>query len=160
VWTAGAPRQNARAKDSEWIRQREGLEALKGPDVEEVVLMDAAGDLLEGLSSNFYALVNGALQTAEEGVLLGTVRAAALDVCAREGVPVERRAPNAADMAAWEGAFISSTSRLLLPVDEIARVSDSGEVLEAHAFPRSPLADRLERLVLEDVQRRSETVFF
>ena len=160
VWTAGAPRQNARAKDSEWIRQREGLEALKGPDVEEVVLMDAAGDLLEGLSSNFYALVGGALQTAEEGVLLGTVRAAALDVCAREGVPVERRAPKAADMAAWEGAFISSTSRLLLPVDEIARVSDSGEVLEAHAFPRSPLADRLERLVLEDVQRRSETVFF
>ena len=63
-------------------------------------------------------------------------------------------------MAAWEGAFISSTSRLLLPVDEIARVSASGAVLEKRAFPRSPLADRLERLVLEDVQRRSESVFF
>ena len=91
---------------------------------------------------------------------MGTVRAAALDVCAREGVPVERRAPKATDMAAWEGAFISSTSRLLLPVDEIARVSASGAVLEKRAFPRSPLADRLERLVLEDVQRRSESVFF
>ena len=160
VWTAGAPRQNARAKDSDWVRQREGLEALKGDEVEEIVLVDSAGDLLEGLSSNFFALVGGSLQTAEEGVLMGTVRAAALDVCAREGVPVERRAPKAADMAAWEGAFISSTSRLLLPVDEIARVSASGAVLEKRTFPRSPLADRLERLVLEDVQRRSESVFF
>ena len=159
VWAVGAPRENARAKDSAWVRQRGGLEALKPDDIQEIVLVDGKGDLLEGLSSNFYALSDGSLQTAEEGVLLGTVRAAALDVCEREGIPVERRAPNVADMAGWEGAFISSTSRLLLPVDEIALVSESGEVKESRKFPRNPVADRLELLVLEDIQRRSEPVF-
>merc|ERR1711871_642930 len=98
----GAPRGNARAKDSAWVRQRGVLEALKPDDVQEIVLVDGEGDLLEGLSSNFYALSDGSLQTAEEGVLLGTVRAAALDVCEREGIPVKRQAPNIADITNWK----------------------------------------------------------
>ena len=33
----GAPRQNASAKDSEWVRTRQALEKDKPPDVNEVV---------------------------------------------------------------------------------------------------------------------------
>lgn len=57
--------------------------------------MDACGSLFEGLSSNFFAVLDGTLYTAGEGVLAGTVREVTLQVAAREGIPGE---------PAWLGA--------------------------------------------------------
>jgi hypothetical protein len=37
----------------------------------------------------------------------------AVQVCRREGIPVVLRPPNLAELASWEGSFISSTSRLV-----------------------------------------------
>ena len=70
----GAPRTNAAAKDSEWIRQRKPLEAMKRDDVNEGILEGEGGELMEGLSSNFFAIKDGTVYTAGEGVLLGTLR--------------------------------------------------------------------------------------
>ena len=39
----GAPRSNATAKDSEWVRTRQALEKDKPQDVNEVMLHHAAG---------------------------------------------------------------------------------------------------------------------
>jgi hypothetical protein len=54
----------------------------------QVVLGTPDGDLLEGLSSNFFALHRGVVVTADEGVLSGTIREIVLEVgprvwCAR-----------------------------------------------------------------------------
>ena len=57
--------------------------------------------------------------TAGDGVLEGTVRRLILDICAAEGIPVTLTPPKLADIGRWQGAFISSTSRLLLPVNEV-----------------------------------------
>ena len=54
------------------------------------------------------------------GVLEGTVRRLLLEVCEREGIPVVLKPPKLAEAASkWEGALISSTSRLMLPIDEL-----------------------------------------
>lgn len=81
------PRVNAKAKDSEWVRQRRALEATKPGDANEVILVtpgdtsgDTGGGLLEGLTSNFFVLQGGGVVTAEEGVLPGTVRQLILEV--------------------------------------------------------------------------------
>lgn len=75
------PRVNAKAKDSEWVRQRKAWETSKPPDVNEVLLVSPSGSLLEGLTSNFFALsAEGAVLTADEGVLSGTVRELVLQV--------------------------------------------------------------------------------
>lgn len=87
----GMPRQNARAKDSEWVRQRKAWEAGKPADVNEVLLSTpgSGAGLLEGLTSNFLALDGqGALVTADEGVLSGTVRELVLEVGVGEGCGV------------------------------------------------------------------------
>jgi branched-subunit amino acid aminotransferase/4-amino-4-deoxychorismate lyase len=42
-----------------------------------------------------------------------------LQVCQEQGVPVQLQAPQMCDIDIWRGAFISSTSRLLLPVCEV-----------------------------------------
>ncbi len=116
----GAPRSNAKAKDSGWVQERKGLEALKPSDVNEIVLHDEDGALLEGTQTNFYAVRDGKLWTAGEGVLEGTVRRLLLQVCAVHHVPVVLDPPpNLRELSQWEGALLSSTSRLALPIDWI-----------------------------------------
>lgn len=75
------PRVNAKAKDSEWVRQRKAWEKDKPADVNEVLLVTPDGHVLEGLTSNFFVLgADVAVHTADEGVLSGTVRELILEV--------------------------------------------------------------------------------
>ena len=150
----GAPRTNAAAKDSEWIRQRKPLEAMKRDDVNEGILEGEGGELMEGLSSNFFAIKDGTVYTAGEGVLLGTVREVVIEACKREGIPVVLQPPNAADVADWDGAFVSSTSRLVLPVDEIEYEVD-GKPMKKE-FPGDSLSHKIEDLVLNAVRANSQ----
>ena len=117
---AGAPRANAAAKDSRWVAERRGMEEARGAGVEEVLLADAAGRVLEGTQTNFFAIQGGTVHTAGEGVLMGTVRDVVLRACADMGVPVSLEPPELRTMCEWEGCFITSTSRLVLPIDSVA----------------------------------------
>lgn len=152
----GAPRNNAEAKDSQWVIQRKQLENQKPTDVNEVLLVGEDGSLYEGLSSNFFALMNGTLYTAEEGVLLGSVREAVLRVCAQHNIPVVLQPPNLKDLHLWEAAFVSSTSRLLLQLDEI-QVADT-EPAVVRKFEQSDVARKLDKWVYEDVLAHSEPI--
>lgn len=71
------------------------------------------------MTSNFFAVIDGKLCTAGDGILLGTVRDLVIKQCQCHGVEVLLQPPNIKDMGTWEGCLISSTSRLALPVDEI-----------------------------------------
>ena len=77
---------------------------------------------MEGVSSNVFALIDGEVYTAEEGVLHGSVRDTVLAACRENGVTVHLTPPpgGARGVAeGWEGALISSTSRLAIPLDAI-----------------------------------------
>merc|ERR1712086_72690 len=69
VLIKGAPRNNPLAKDSKWISDRKGLEDDKDPDVHEVILMTETGELMEGTQTNFYAVKDKTVVTANEGIL-------------------------------------------------------------------------------------------
>ncbi|GMI22300.1 hypothetical protein TrRE_jg12883, partial [Triparma retinervis] len=73
----GAPRANALAKSSSWVTSRSPLESLMrsgSPKINEFLLVGDSGSVPEGSQTNFYAVMNGVLHTAGEGVLAGTVR--------------------------------------------------------------------------------------
>ena len=143
----------------------------------QVLLSAPGGRVLEGLSSNFFAVVGGAVHTAGEGVLAGSVRHLILELARREGIPVVLTPPRLADLDSWEGCFISSTSRLLLPVDELLLLLPPGHGAAAgmagangagrsgapsvggRRFPGGGLVRRLEGLVLREVQATSEPLF-
>ncbi|KAJ2368635.1 hypothetical protein IW150_005356 [Coemansia sp. RSA 2607] len=122
---AAGHRSAPEAKDLQWVHERARLERLITDGVGEVVLVDD-GCFYEGLSSNFFAtrrVGEGAgfadyeLLTAPRGsVLLGTVMRLVLRICARDGVCVREDARVGAD---WSGAFVTSTSRGVLPVSRI-----------------------------------------
>lgn len=154
----GAPRQNALAKDSEWVRARKVLEETKPADVNEILLVGESGELLEGMSSNFFAVRDGTVYTAGEGVLSGTVREVALECCKNEGIPVVLEAPKVSDLAQFEGAFLSSTSRLVLPLHHLAAPDLPGHPSATYDLSENSIARRVERAVLAVVESKSGRV--
>jgi branched-subunit amino acid aminotransferase/4-amino-4-deoxychorismate lyase len=95
-------------------------------------------------------------------VLEGTVRRLVLEVCARHEVPVSLSPPSLADLPRWQAALISSTSRLLLPIDWVGVPAEgqpfdpAGDV--SRELPPDPLARRLVDLVRREVEAASTEV--
>jgi branched-subunit amino acid aminotransferase/4-amino-4-deoxychorismate lyase len=163
----GAPRANAAAKDSEWVTERKKLS--KPEDVNELVL-EANGALYEGLSSNFFTLMDGTLHTAGDNVLMGSVRESVLRQAAALGIPIVLDAPRLDDLPRWEAAFVSSTSRMLLPIDELTVRSGGngggadgkgGETVVTRTFDHAPdaRARALDAAVKADILSSSESIF-
>ena len=158
VKVVSAVRTNAQVKDSSWVKEREALESQKTEDIEELVMCDPAhGRLLEGLSSNFFVYINNHIQTAEKEVLQGSVRAAAIQAAARLNIPISLTAPNLNESKQWQGAFLTSTSRLLLPVKKIIGLTALAYAdVEFESIPRD--IHHLKLAVEEDIVRNSEPI--
>lgn len=126
--TSAARRDNPAAKSSKWMRLRRALKADMPADAYETFLLDERGYLREGLSSNFYALHSGVLRTAGSGVLAGISRRIVLEVSV-DIVPLCMRAPHFDNLARFSEAFLTSSSRGIIPVVAIDGVSiGDGEV--------------------------------
>lgn len=163
VEVADMKRTYQTAKDSEWVRERRYLERTRQErGLEEIIMCESdSGRMLEGLSSNFFVVVNGTVETAGSGVLLGTVRATTLEVAKRLGIPVVLRAPCARESMAWEGAFLTSTSRLLLPITNI-EIDGLGGCFTGRSREfkcLSPTVARLKDAVLDAVRAESEPLW-
>jgi Amino-transferase class IV len=52
----------------------------KPPDVNEILLLDSQGGVLEGMSSNVFVVTDGRVVTPDKGILVGTVRNLVLEV--------------------------------------------------------------------------------
>lgn len=103
-------RGRASEKRIEWIRERKQF---KEEGFEETVLVnEATGEILEGLSSNFYGIRGGAIYTARPDRVLGGTIASIL----------QRRLPVKYGLTIGmpvDAAFITSTSRLIMPITEL-----------------------------------------
>lgn len=108
-------------KDSLWIKSREELESKKSHGVNEILMYDREGRITEGLTSNFVVLMNNQIYTAPRGeVLWGTILNLVINLCQKEEIPVIYDYPRLDEMNNWQGAFITSTSRLLMPITEVS----------------------------------------
>jgi branched-subunit amino acid aminotransferase/4-amino-4-deoxychorismate lyase len=82
----------------------------------EPIMVDARGRLLEGTSSNVFAVRDGVLRTAGEGVLEGVTRAAFLELARGAGIPVRTDAIELDELPALSEAFLTSSVRSLVPI--------------------------------------------
>lgn len=115
VTVEDAVRANAAAKTTGWMHQRGAYTPPAG--IYETILLDSDGAMLEGLSSNFYAIRDGVLYTSPADVVLpGISRLIALEVAAGI-IPVTLTAPHINER--HDEAFITSASRGIVPVIEI-----------------------------------------
>lgn len=83
----------------------------------EGVLVDRDGHVTEGSSSNLFVVRGGVLLTApEEDVLTGVTQLEVLSVARSLGIAVLREKLPLAGRSAWDEAFLTSTSRHVLPL--------------------------------------------
>jgi branched-chain amino acid aminotransferase len=85
---------------------------------DEALLTDPAGGVLEGASSNVFALVEGRLVTppTSAGLLAGVTRGVVLEVAADVGVPVRERHLTVDELAGADEAFLTATTREVVPL--------------------------------------------
>jgi branched-chain amino acid aminotransferase len=84
----------------------------------EAIYRDTKDRITEGTRSNLFLVRNGTLYTAAEGVLLGITRQVVLEVV--EGhIPVRLGPLTYADLVGADEAFVTSTTKELLPVVEV-----------------------------------------
>lgn len=119
VVTSNLQRENPKAKLTAFIAPAAQVRQTLPPGVNEALLVDVEGYLLEGTSSNFFAVRDGVLYTAEAGVLDGITRQMVLALAARLALPVRRQAVHLRDLPCLQEAFITSASRAILPVVKI-----------------------------------------
>ncbi len=83
----------------------------------EGVLVDGHGNVTEGSSSNLFVVRNGMLLTPPEAdVLAGVTQQEVLELAGKLGVPLLREKLPLADRGRWNEAFLTSTSRHVLPL--------------------------------------------
>lgn len=111
-------RDNPRSKDTHFIATADRAYRDLPPGIHEALLVAEDGSILEGLSSNFFAVLGGRLRTEEARVLLGVTRALVLEV-ARARLPVDLLPVRQGEVPAVSEAFITSVSREILPVVKI-----------------------------------------
>jgi branched-chain amino acid aminotransferase len=92
-------------------------------DAVEALIIDNQGLVVEGTSSNVFAVVAGRLLTPPEslGILPGITRARVLEAAGALGIPVDLAALPVEALLAADELFISSSIREILPVVRVDR---------------------------------------
>jgi branched-chain amino acid aminotransferase len=111
----GSARHNPAAKTTDWMHDRHAVETALPPGVYEGLLISNTGDILEGTGSNFYAVLRGELRSAGKDVLPGISQQIVYEI-APEVLPIHKQAVNVVDIPRLEEAFLTSSSRAIIPI--------------------------------------------
>jgi branched-chain amino acid aminotransferase len=87
----------------------------------EALIVDGAGHIVEGATSNVFIVKAGKVITPHEnaGILCGITRAVVLNAAEREGLVVEFARPSVADVLSADEVFITSSIRQMLAIVHI-----------------------------------------
>ncbi len=147
---SGLQRHNPLAKTADFTQQRAQFLQTQAEAFYEYLLLDEAGRILEGTSTNFWGIRAGTLITAGEGVLEGVTRRIILQLAAELGIPVQFAAIPLAEVVTLDEAALSGSSRAFLPVVRI------GEQVVGNGRP-GPISQTILAAYLEFVRREAKT---
>lgn len=121
------------AKVTNYLAGMLALQRAKAKGAHEALLLDVEGYVLEGVTSNFFLVIEGELLTPPTSLILpGITRAHVIRCAEREGIPVRYGSIGAGDLRGATEAFLTSSLREVLPVIRVdeAPVGDGrpGEV--------------------------------
>lgn len=128
-----------RAKTTNYLNMLRGNLEVQARDPEAwAVLLDANGNLCEGVGANIFLVRDGCLFTPREDFILpGVSRQTVIELAAELGIPCEERDLSPYDASIAEEAFLTSTSLCLCPVR-----SFDGQAVKTAEIP-GPVTGRL-----------------
>ena len=119
VVTTDIKRKNPRIKSTNFISTSESTRTkLARSDFFEALLIRNEF-ILEGMTSNFFYVKEGRLGTAREGILLGVTRRTVLRVARGSGLSILYRLLKRDQVPALTEAFLTSSSRGIVPIVRI-----------------------------------------
>jgi len=125
----GSPRKMPQAKLSNWIRERMPLEKMKDESVGEIVLTNE-DCIYEGLTTNFFVVRNQTVETANNGVLEGTMQRVVIEACKNLGIKWQYRHPRLSEAHTWTEAFVTNVVKIITPVHSaLVPVSSKGNTI-------------------------------
>jgi len=113
-------RDNPEAKLTRFILTAADLRAQMPADVNEILMVGEDGTILEGLSSNFFCILQGRLFTADQGVLKGITRSVVLEEAHAAGIEISLSGVTPDELTGAQECFITSISRDVLPVVRVS----------------------------------------
>lgn len=116
VITSEVARHDPRIKGTDFISKSAEQRKLVKGDIYEILLV-RSGEILEGMTSNFYAVQGRNLITSQKGILLGVTRRAVLRLARGQGMSIEYRSPLVSGK--FNEAFLTSSSRGVVPIVSI-----------------------------------------
>ncbi len=105
------------AKSTNTLANLMATRAARAAGAHEALLVNPSGQITEGATSNFFVVRDGAIVHApEEEILTGVTMSLALRMAEEAGIPVREEPIPLSDRGTWQEAFITSTSRHVMPV--------------------------------------------
>jgi len=102
----------AGAKSTSYMRAVVAIQAAKAAGANEVVYVDERnGNLLEGVTSNFFAVIDGKLYTPVADVLHGITRMWIIQECAKLGIEVVEGPVHKSQIPNMQEAFLASSTK-------------------------------------------------
>ena len=89
----------------------------------EVLLCTERGEILEGITSNFFVVIKNKVFTPpSEKILEGVTRKIVFEICKKLKIEIKERKIFKKEIKNFDEAFISSTSKGILPVTKIDKI--------------------------------------
>jgi branched-chain amino acid aminotransferase len=143
------------AKILSWAHNLRWAERAQENGFDEVVLLNERGAVSECTSANIFAIYGNEVLTPpqSDGCLPGITREVLLNEIHVPGITIQERTLTVEDFHAADEVFITSSTRDLLSVRELA-----GKALNQRGNVREKLSQAFQAYVLEDVARRGKAV--
>jgi branched-chain amino acid aminotransferase len=122
VVTRKMQRQNPKAKLTNFIFEASKIRQALSTEINEALMISKEGKVLEGLSSNFFGIADGVIQTSNEGILYGITRSMVIEVIQKLGFPLRYEAVSSDEIRNLDECFLTSASRSVLPVTQIDKI--------------------------------------
>lgn len=106
-----------------YLERIQAFRLARGAGADDALLRNSEGRVIEGSSSNLFALRGDTLLAPgpKQGALPGITRSVILEVAERLGLEVEERAPRREDLVRATEVMLSSTLRGIVPVVDVER---------------------------------------
>jgi len=140
-----APGPFGRWKTTSRMAYQQASDEARVARADEAILLSADGEVLEGATSNVFAVIGGEVVTPPltTGILPGVTRATVLRLCAELGLPARERFLHEGALLRADEAFLTNAVQQVVP---LASVGDT-------VFPRRETGERLLAAYREHVAR-------
>jgi branched-chain amino acid aminotransferase len=116
---------------------------------DEGLLLDKDGKLAEGSGENLFVIRDGRIYTnkADDSILMGITRSAALEIAREEGFTVEAKSLELDDLLTADEAFFTGTAAEITPIREV----DEHQIGEGR---RGPVTEKIQSVFFDAVNGR------